>query len=236
MRKDYFVFGSVASNDYGVWLSGPRTADAPQRDVELVSVPGRSGSLLIDNGRYMDIRIAYTCAITHGFEARFASFRNALLSQRGYRRLEDTIHPEEYRLATLIGPIQPNTTPYNRAGEFDLEFTCKPQRFLRVGERTIHIAKTGTLIRNPGMPSRPLITIYGKGAGTITVGGVTVTLKDTFTGLTLDCDTMDAYMLAANKNADILAPTFPEIPSGESVVSWTDGVTGMDIVPRWWTL
>lgn len=237
MREHFFVFGGVNSRDYGVLLSGPGTADAPQRDVETVSVPGRSGSLLIDNGRYLDIKIRYTCAIIHGFEVRFAAFRNALLGQQGYCRLEDTIHPEEYRQASFTGPINPETTPFNRAGTFELEFTCKPQRYLKSGEHTIRLAASGAVLRNPGMPSLPLITAYGSGAGALTAAGITVTFRDTFSGpLALDCDTQNAYYGPDNKNDEISAPLFPVLPGGDSKISWTGGITGIDIVPRWWIL
>lgn len=237
MKSHFFIFGGVDSRDYGVLLSGPGTTDAPQRDVTAVEVPGRSGSLLIDNGRYTDIKISYTCAIITGFEGRFAALRNALLRQQGYTRLEDTIHPDEYRLASFTGPIKPETTPFNRAGEFDLEFTCKPQRFLRSGEQPLRLTRSGAVLHNPGMPALPLITVYGAGAGTLSVAGVTVSLLDTFSGpLTLDCDTQNAFWGFDNKNREISAPAFPALPGGDCPVSWTGGVERVDIVPRWWTL
>ena len=52
----------------------------------------------------------------------------------------------------------------------------------------------------------------------------------------LDSDTQNAYLGAVNLNSTISAPEFPTLPAGESAVRWTGGITGVEIIPRWWTL
>lgn len=237
MRRDYLIFDGVDSRDYGIILSGPDTTDAPERDVTFIEVPGRSGSLLIDNGRFRNKTLPYRAAIIRDFEARFAAFKMAMLSRPGYRRLEDSIHPEEYRLASFTGPIEPQTTPFNRAGEFDLTFNCMPQRYLKSGERAIQLTKSGASLINPGFPSKPLITVYGAGAGTLFVTGKAISFKPGFSGpIILDCDTQNAYYGAMNKNEEISAPEFPSLPSGKCTISWIGGIESVSIVPRWWNL
>lgn len=237
MRRDYFIFGGIDSRDYGLLVAGPETADAPERDVTYIDVPGRSGALLVDNGRFKNKTHPYHCSIIHDFERRFEAFKTAMLSRVGYHRLEDTIHPEQFRLASFKGPIRPQTTPYNLAGEFDIEFDCKPQRYLKSGERAIQLAATGGRIINPGFPALPLVTVYGSGAGTLSVDGGTVVFKETFSGpIILDCDIQNAYYGDVNKNAEIFAPVFPVLPTGESVITWDGGVERVEIIPRWWTV
>ena len=68
-------------------------------------------------------------------------------------------------------------------------------------------------------------------------GDVTVTINSMPRGvIVLDSDTQNAYYGAFNLNNTISAPEFPTLPSGESVVRWTGGITGVEIIPRWWTL
>lgn len=238
MRRDSFTFGSVSSGAYWVILvSGGHTVDAPERDITTVEVPGRNGSLVYDNGRYKDIDITYSCAIVKDFESNFQKLRNDLLKQTGYVKLTDTIHPNEYRQGVFKGAIQPTTTPYNAAGTFDLTFTCKPQRFLNSGSTAIALSASGQTVQNDYMPSLPLITVTGSGAGTLTVGTVKVQFTSSFAGpVTLDCDTQNAYNGATNKNSQISAPTFPVLPSGSVTVTWSGGVKSVSIVPRWWIL
>ena len=237
MRYDhFFIFDGLNSADYGLLLSGPETTEAPERDVSSVQVPGRSGDLLIDNGRFKNRSLRYRAAIIRDFESRFAAFKTALLLRTGVRRLEDSIHPEEFRLAAFKGPIAPETTPFNKAGEFTLEFDAKPQRYLRSGERAIRPVSGGTLL-NPGFPALPLITVWGSGAGLLRIGDGEVAFTERFTGpVILDCDTQNAYYGVENKNKEISAPAFPVLPAGESRVSWCGGVERVELVPRWWTV
>lgn len=237
MRKDFLVFDGLNSLDYGLILAGPETADATQRDETPEQIPGRSGDLLLDNGRYLNQTLKYNAAIVHDFEQCFAAWKTALLSRPGYRRLEDSIHPEEFRLASFTGPILPKTTPHNRAGEFELAFNCKPQHYLKIGERPVGLGASGAVMRNPGLPALPLIRVEGSGSGTLTIDGVTVTFLSGFKGpVLLDCETQNAYYGVENKNSMISAVPFPTLPSGECGVYWTGGVTTVEITPRWWTL
>lgn len=231
-----FTFAGKNSRDYGVYITGNKSFGCPAREHEDISIPGRNGTLHIDRKRFQDAKVTYECAIIQNFNANIEALRALLMSQSGYARLEDTYHPEAYRMAMLSGGINPTPGPRNRTGAFTLEFDCKPQRFLKLGEIPQTLTAPQTLY-NPGMEALPLITVYGSGAGTVTVGGVTVDIKSLDEYLILDCDTQNAYKgILENKNNTIYAPKFPTIPPGESRVAWTGGVERVEIVPRWWIL
>ena len=82
------------------------------------------------------------------------------------------------------------------------------------------------------------LTVTGTGAGTLTVGGRTVTIKNLPDGyVILDCEAQNAYGAGGvNRNATISAPEFPALETGETAVSWTGSITGVSVIPRWWTL
>jgi phage-related protein len=63
-----------------------------------------------------------------------AALRSFLLSQIGYKRLTDSYHPDEFRLALYQNELQVEATSKNNAGTFDITFFCKPQRYLLSGE------------------------------------------------------------------------------------------------------
>lgn len=138
--KNSLIFGGINSADYNVWISGSDTFSAPERDVEVVSVPGRNGDLVIDNGRWNNISITYPAFIPKGFENQFNYFRSVICRKTGYQRLEDTYHPDEYRMARLAGGLSPSKVgAFLRNGDFSLTFNCKPQRFLKIGDEPIQI-------------------------------------------------------------------------------------------------
>lgn len=95
---------------------------------------------------------------------------------------------------------------------------------------------TGKMINSHGFTARPQITVTGSGKGTVTVGSRTVTINKITSGMILDSLTQNAYLDSSNLNGDISAAEFPTLLPGESEISFTGGVTALDIVPRWWTL
>ena len=223
MRKDFFIFGGVNSLDYGVLLDGSGTTTAPERDVMTVTIPGRSGDLLVDAGRWKNTTVSYPCTIAREFEGRFAAFKQALLAEGGYKRLEDTLHPDEYRLAYLAGPLEPETIPYNRAGTFALDFGCKPQRFLKSGEDVLTVVSGGKLYNPTGCAALPLIRLTLTGDAKLNVGGVQMSVAGHTGPMWIDCDLQDAYYNNTNLNKYLTAPEFPVLGAGATQVSWSGG-------------
>lgn len=144
---NYIVFGGVDSRDYGIYISGEGVFNAPERDVEVVNIPGKDGDLLIDRGRFLNIQVTYPGfnfePDLSTFAERLRAFRAALASQTGYQRLEDSFHPDEFRLASFRSGLDVNPIMYNTASTFDIVFDCKPQRFLKSGEEEITIGEWG---------------------------------------------------------------------------------------------
>ncbi len=140
MTRNNLIFGGVDTADYGVWITGEGTFAAPERDVEVVSVPGRNGDLIVDNGRWKNIKVTYPAFIPNAFDDLIGPFRSAICKKRGYQRLEDTYHPDEFRMAAFSSGLTPKISgSFNRTGDFDITFNCKPQRFLKSGEDPIQL-------------------------------------------------------------------------------------------------
>lgn len=55
--KQYFVFNGHSSADFDLYINGGETYNFPERDVELLEIPGRSGALTVDNGRYKNVTL-----------------------------------------------------------------------------------------------------------------------------------------------------------------------------------
>lgn len=241
MRKDYFIFNGMNSLDCNAILCQVKNENAPKREASFQAIPGRPGDLLLDQKRWGNVRVLYTCAIVDDFQQHYQALKNGLYLHQGYQRLEDSIHPGEFRIAAFCEPIEPRNGRYNRVGQFDLVFSCKPQRYLKSGEQEVFFSETGVLYNATSFPAKPLITVYGSGPGMVKIGDTAVELKEPSDYLILDCDMQNAYCIGVdgapvNKNASIYAPVFPELQPGENLVTWSGGVTGLEIVPRWWVL
>ena len=178
------VFGGVNSADYGIYITGEAVFNAPSRAVETVSVPGRNGDIIIDQGHWENIKITYPAG-TFGmnetqFKTALSNFRNAIVSQLGYQRLSDTYHPEEYRMGTYVEGLEVDTKSHNKAGEFDLIFNCKPQRWLTEGETAVTV-ESGDTLTNPTLyDAGPLLIV--EGYGTISFNGNSIKLDNAVLG------------------------------------------------------
>lgn len=162
------TFNGFNSKDFGVYITGEAVYNAPERDVEMIDIPGRNGSFARDNGRFNNIIVEYTAGMFGDAQTDFAEgisdFRNALCASVGYCRLEDEYNPDEYREAVYKSGLDVSPELMGRAGEFKITFECKPQRFLKSGEIAQTIAASGDTLENPTrFSSRPLLEVTGYG-------------------------------------------------------------------------
>lgn len=163
-----FTFNGISSKDYGVYITGEAVYNAPERDVEVIAVPGRNGAFVRDNGRFENIVVSYPAGMFGDKQSDFAEgisdLRNALAATKGYCRLTDEYNPDEYREAVYKGGLEVSPVQMGRAGEFNITFECKPQRFLVSGETAETIAQSGDDITNPTLfNAHPLLEVDGYG-------------------------------------------------------------------------
>lgn len=231
---NYIRFDGVNSNTLGLYISGEGTFNAPERDTESIAIPGRNGTLQIDNGRYNNVTVKYPAFIIGDFANRSIAVRSWLSGSIGYKRLEDTYHPDEYRIAHFKGPLDFDMKFLNRSGECTVEFDCKPQRYLKSGETAIAYTADGSIYNPTGFAAKPLIRAYGTAAGTVTIGNTIMQINSIDEWVDIDCDLMDVFKGTTNCNGNIYAPTFPELAPGRNGVAFSGGITKIEIKPRWW--
>lgn len=232
---NFFIFGEKRSCDYGIYISGSGTFNAPERDEESVEIPGRNGDLIISRNRFKNITVKYPAFIRKDFTKNVEAAKGWLLYKTGYLRMEDTYHPDYYRMAQFKGPIDFDVRFLNRAGETTLLFNCKPQRWRKDGESPIKIL-TPKSIYNDAFPALPLIKVNGTGAGNLYVGAFSIKILELEDYIMLDSDLQDAYRDTQNKNSAISTSAFPVLETGENTISWDGGIENIEITPRWWTL
>lgn len=124
---------------YGVYVLGRGTYGAPEKDLELVHVPGRSGDVVIDHGCYRNVQVVYPdCWILDDFPGNSEGLRELLMGHTNYVKIVDPYHPDEFRRGLYVGPFEPEPVSGldNNAGRFDLSFSCMPQRWLNSGAVT----------------------------------------------------------------------------------------------------
>lgn len=235
-----FTYNGINSRTYcELYVSGGGTFNAPERDIESIPVPGRDGELTVDNGRFKNITVEYDAWIANDFAHNAAKARAWLCSQRGYKRLEDDYNPYEYRMARFVGGVEFEAFISNGdflAGSTTLKFDCMPQRFLKSGEEEITSNNSPIHIINPTFfDSQPIVTITGSGSGTLTINSNAIAISDIDGYVTLNTNIQRAYKGTIAKDSTITG-AYPIFTPGENSVEFSGGITGVSIIPRWWTV
>ena len=151
----------------------------------------------------------------------------------GYLRLETGAEPDVYRM------VLPKNGPRTdlRAGSiapFEIEFSAKPELYLKSGELPVLLPASGAVLSNPtGFAAKPLITVRGDGAGSLFVNGTECRFLSLDASCTLDCSIQDAYKGDENKHGTVAIAEYPVLAAGETVITWTGGIQSVEVVPRW---
>lgn len=132
--KRWMTIGGVSLDEFNCHLLMPGIASSPERDVQVIEVPGRSGDLVIDNGRFKNRSVEYKCVID-GSDSQYDFERMMawLKSLKGYQRIEESYHPEYYRMGLFSAAVEPEEQNLHQVA-FTLKANCKPQKYLMTGD------------------------------------------------------------------------------------------------------
>lgn len=234
--RNILVYDGVSSENFGLYVGFRYVENAPKRVIESIAVPGRNGELTIDYNRYENIEVSYPCVIRSNFEENIAAARSYYLSKAGYKRLEDSANPDEFRMARYTSGLEVTPSQMRKQGMFTLKFDCMPQRFLKSGEQTVEFTADGTIYNETLYDAKPLIRVYG--TGEIGIGSETITISTNPGYIDIDCEMMDAYYGAVNCNSYITLSSgeFPVLEPGNNGVTLGTNINKVEITPRWWKI
>ena len=236
MDRYILTVGGISSLDYNIYVLDSDDESSTSREYESVQVPGRTGDLHFDNGRYENISRTYKCVCMSDASRLIPAFVSAILSRPGYKRIEDTLHDEYYKIGEFTGGVTPAFAKGKDAARFDLTFDCKPQKYLKIGEIQRTLATGTNTIDNPTYyASYPLLEITGN--GNLGIGSNTITIAGNTETLILDLELGDCYEKTShgNRNSKVSWTSKPSIKSGQSGITVPSGMT-VKLTPRWWFL
>lgn len=237
------IFNGIPSTNYGIHVETPPVYATPERDYEVVHIPGRNGDLVLDNGSYKNVTRKYTISVGEidgNFTNLAAGVSEWLHSVSGYARLEDSYEPDYFRLAYYVADAEMENL-FHQAGKMSIEFNCKPARFLKVGERAVSFTTAGSISNPTFQKSFPKLTVVVSGSGTLTVGDQTITISG-LTGSTrmvIDSELQDVYEEGSltNLNSKVaFSDGFPLLSPGVNTITFTGSITSVEVIPRWWIL
>lgn len=235
LRDLKFWLNGKCNTDYGIILQKEITFDGAEPNYESQHIPGRNGDLFFWDASYNNVTGTASCYVAGTGSADMLRQRaiEFFFGTPGYLRLETDNEPDVYRM--VVPKIGPGTDiRVGSIAPFEIELSAKPEIYLKDGENPFTLSESGAVVVNPtAFSSKPLITVYGNSAANLFVNGVECRFLSLSGSCTLDCNTQDAYKGTENKNGTVAIAEYPVLATGENKITWTAGITSVEIVPRW---
>ncbi len=236
---NHFTFNGYNSySDMGMIITETPVFPSPERDMSFVSIPGRSGDIIKDNGRFKNVSISYKMAFwdeEKTLDLMIKNIKSRLLAKTNYFKLSDTYNPGYYRYAAVSNAIS-FEQKMRLIGSGTVRFNCKPFLYRNDGDNVITLTEAGTLENPEAFPSKPYIKVTGSGDITLSVNNDSFVFKGVEEYIEIDSEMMIAHKGTLSANKNMYTQSFPELISGENTISWNGEVSSVEIKPRWCTV
>lgn len=243
---NWINFKGIDSRDLNLYVRKKTAYDKAERDMTFVSVPGRSGDLIIDNGKFKNINIEYELSLfstqheelseNENFFYSFEDVCRWLTEDSKYYKLYNSYEPLYYRMACLTKGISMDDQEHWSVGKFGIKFNCKPFRYRIDGDEVQTITTQNTRLYNQEVyESLPHIKIFGTGNIYLHINGRQYNFLNVLGYVSCDSEAMNVYKDMVNKNNDYQANSYPILEPGSNVISWSGNVSKIEIKPRWCT-
>lgn len=237
MSEPYFIWKGTNSTTKGIIVSEYPDLVKPAERTKEIIVPGRAGTLTVDEGDAVFENVVLTCSCTVPPEADLPGIAAWLRGSGNLVFGNDPMKCYKARLDSQLDFVRlVSVHPYR---EVAIPFTCQPFKYQTTPDADIVKTVSGQSITNPGTVfSLPKIKVEGSGDITLTIAGKALMLEGVVDGIIIDSEMMDAYNLDATEllNEQMIGD-FPILPTGTFAVSWSGSVSKVTITPRWrWIL
>lgn len=224
----WFMFNGKSSEDFGILIASVPERKRPERRVEEIIIPGRSGFLTRDEKAYDAYTISLECS------TRGSSHLDEIIAWlTGSGELILYTEPDMVYHASIHNqiPISDVIYLYN---SFLLQFRVQPYKH-KVGfcEYTETLTKADTIINHGTVHAEPVITVYGTGDITLNINGADYPLYSVEEYITIDSEMMEVFKGDISQNSKYGGADFPRLEVGENNISWTGEVTKVEIMPKW---
>nr|DAI17016.1 MAG TPA: distal tail protein [Bacteriophage sp.] len=233
---DTFLFSGRKSSAFSTYVADTDGWNSAARRMDAINVPGRSGTLTpINSNSFENIQITYLCYLKNEMRTKLNDLVGWLNSHAGYQRLEDTFHPEYFRLARYNGSFEVMSKDKLTAA-FNVVFDCMPQKFLKSGEQITTLKTSGSITNPTNYIAKPIIKIYG--TGVVKIGSAAIKIvKPGNAFIEFDCDLLNAYEGSDNRNSNVELIGEPALlPNTTNGITLGNGITKVEIKPRWYTI
>ena len=219
------IIDNKSSADFGLCLAETPSIPSPEQDVERVPVRGRHGSLT-KKYAYKDISFSVSLNLLEddGIKDKLRYIRAWILNAKKLQLSDDSVF---YRIKESNIPDIDNEL--NLLGKFEANFVADPFQFKE--SKIITLNSPGKVLYSGTIESEPYVKIYGTGNGSITFNNDVIHFQDISEYIEIDCENQQAFKGEYPRN-DKMIGEYPVLQIGMNDISWTGGITKIEIDVR----
>lgn len=222
----YFIYNDIDSRNMGVILRALPPITRPNRRIEKITIPGRNGTLTVDEGAYDAISISLECYLKKGYDPRKIT---SWLQPSGEITFSDEL--DKYYHARIVNSI-PLTRVFRITREFIIQLELQPLAYSKeifVKKYDSGVAHT-FVIDEANANMYPYIKLEGSGEIELNINGNTMIIRpDEY--IELDCELQMAYKDNVSQNEKVYGSFFTLVP-GRNTVSVFGNYTNLEIKYR----
>ncbi len=222
-------FKGEKASDYGIKVAYRPNIPAPEKNFEIITIPGRDGSLIVSDNTYSDIQIEPEMNFIISPESWGVKFRQIKQWLQGSGKLKFSDDASVfYKCKNVnIGVVERRI---KESGEFTPVFLCDPFTYIESGTLEYNAQD---LKLNPYDISKPVYKITGEGVCTLTVNGNEMT-ANVGQNLTIDTDLMIAYREDGILQNTAVTGEYENmyLKAGENEINISNGFE-LKIIPNW---
>jgi len=167
------IFNDESSKDFNVYpVEKKISVPPPERDISTIEVPGRDGTLHVDNNRYKPIEITVNLNFIRYSNKIDEVYRKVKKWLRGTGNLSFSY--DENVFYKVYDVILNNWKNTYRKGDITAVFSCDPFSYTKLG---IYEVKNPHELYNDGYIAKPIYRITGEGYCTLQVNDTIVNIN-----------------------------------------------------------
>lgn len=233
-KECYFIFKGINSLDMGINISSFPQLIKPKRQFQQLQIPGRSGSLYLDNNTYESYSINIGCVISP-FNENKKDLQEIMQWLSGTGDLILSYDRDKIYNAYIFDGIAISDVIYNFPN-FMVSFIVEPlKKHINYKNDIIEIIEPTTIYNKGMVASYPIITIYGNGNVSLTVNEQIFNIQNINEFITINSEIMEVYKNSENQNNKYNNFSFPIFTEQKNTVSFSGDITKIIIDPnfRW---
>lgn len=238
LKAGEIIFDGVSSTTHGFVISNELEFASAQRDIEVIDVPGRSGSILQDNKRYkavtqpikLEIQPHGSNTIEQQIQDVQSLFRHDFM---GYDDFEWAVDPGYIYQARLLDAKYTRVSDIRATADMSFEFA--PVKLSKdTAYTSVNVIKGGTVTNDGTVFAYPKWTLKGTGNITLTVGTSNYKFVNITNGIVIDSALMTVKDLTEtdSKFQNVSTYPLPSIPTGNVTIDWDNTNFTVSMIPR----